>query len=466
MEHQYVDMYLRRKRSGHEAEPKLSITQPGTAATAIPAMTTVDTAGVERQSDRVVRGAFNVQQFVDRTESLAFHIDTFDDKMTNLTKLVKLSQSLQEEKDVDLRKQNQELKSRLKRQEQLTAKLSSEVEDLKGRLDEVIRAAIVSATNPILDDIASCMKAVQETNVSLERRITECRREQKLDMSDFLEKSVNARFAQLQEGSLERLHQHSSRLAVTMEGIEKRIDLVEGSKFNELRRHVDEASTSAMALSREKVLSEVKGLLKVQSESFKDDLSAQRSSHELTQTRLAGVERQSNSLDRAFTEFVSSFQESSRNHTAKAEEISHSVKEFMNLHEHTRSVVSTELENTKQWATRNLHRLKKHIDVIHADLTAIRESQVELSAQVQRVKCHAESEHEKLTTLLQQKSREANVLAELVDKEIQSIHQITQQHRAGIHSADPHSHHAHPPDPRAGQSRSLYDDLAFQRPSS
>jgi TolA-binding protein len=140
----------------------------------------------------------------------------------------------------------------------------------------------------------------------------------------------------------------------------------------------------------------------------------------------------------------------------------------MSLHEQTRNVVATELEGTKQWATRNLHRLKKHIDVINADLAAFRDSHVELSSQLQKVKCHAEAEHDKLTTLLQQKSREATALTEIVDKEIQSIHSMTQQHRGGGGAAAASSVKGSSTvtskvvtSSASAQEKSLYDELAF-----
>ena len=442
MESQYVDMYLRKKK-GMTSSSEAPLPQESFSGTAI-----------DRQVERIVRGTYNVQQFVDRTDTLAHQVDTFEDKILNLTKLVKLSQSLQDEKESDLRKQNHELRARLKRQEQISVKLSEDLEAIRSTMHAAIRDAVQSATTPILQDLSSLTKALQDSHSHFERRLSETRHEVKEVLTTQYEATLHSRFSQLQETSIERISQTSTRHDFVIDALEKKLESLEVVRLPEMRRTIEGHISTSCQQARDSAVAESKSIVKSSHETVKEELFSQQHASEQHGSRLNQVERQSSALDAALTEFIATFKDSTRVHSAKTDEISNSVREFMVLHEQTRNVVATELEGTKQWATRNLHRLKKHIDVINADLAAFRDSHVELSSQLQKVKCHAEAEHDKLTTLLQQKSREANALTEIVDKEIQSIHQITQQHRGGFSAT------AVVPT----QDRSLYEELAFAGP--
>ncbi len=455
MDSQYVDMYLRKKK-GLTNAAEIPMPQESLSGTAI-----------DRQVERIVRGTYNVQQFVDRTDTIAHQVDTFEDKILNLTKLVKLSQSLQDEKEADLRKQNHELRTRLKRQEQVSIKLAQDLEDLKGSMAATIREAVLSATQPIIQDVSSLTKALQETHSLFERRLAESRHDVKESMTAHFEATLHTRFSQLNETSIERLSQVSTKQAFAIDSLEKRLDGLEGVRLAELRRTVEGHVASSCQMARESAVSEARAIIKTYHESVKEDLTTQQEKVDDSSARLLQLERQSSTLDTALTEFIATFKDSTRVHAAKTDEISNSVREFMALHEQTRNVVASELEGTKQWATRNLHRLKKHIDVINADLAAFRDSHVELSSQLQKVKCHAEAEHDKLTVLLQQKSREASALTEIVDKEIQSIHHITQQHRSSGFTSTAAAATSLSSAAAAGKTahdRSLYEELAFVGP--
>eukprot|EP00758_Cryptobia_borreli_P000540 Tbor_TRINITY_DN1193_c0_g1::TRINITY_DN1193_c0_g1_i1::g.15575::m.15575 len=333
MDTQYVDMYLRKKRNilqednqRHGSEMTHSTgSMPNTTAAPVPAShvpqkqhhgTFVVSPGtngtVDKQVDTVLRSTYGVQQFVDRTDSLAIKVDNFEDKIINLTRLLKLSQTLQDEKETDLRKQNHELKSRLKRQEQLTYRLEKEIDSIKSRMHKT----------------AAVEDEVRNLSVSLK----------------------------------------------------------------ELRSSRDH------------------GLL----------------------SRVEATEQRCSGIDDALREFMSAYKDSARSIASQHAEVAHTLKDVAESHETTRQTLMTELQGIKEWATRNLTRLKKHVDMLHSDLTALQESHVETSTQLMKVQNQTENEHEKLLALLQQKSREANLLTDIVDKEIQSINTITQQHRAGL----------------------------------
>lgn len=480
-DHQYVEMYLRKKK-GYTGGSSYHQPAGEGSRSNVPAADMTTT--VDHQVERVVRGSYSVQQFVDRTDALSLQVETFDDKIVNLTKLVKLSQALQDEKEGELRKQNHELKARLKRQEQITAKLASDFESFKShQVSALIRDGVTSATTPIVDELQAFARASQEGLLEHDRRLQETKTHMMETLLRETESLVSKRIQHLSENSLHAVQQVTTRNQAHVEQLEKRLESLDTQRLPELRRGLDERVNSVVQVAKESVTNEFKSILHLHLDKIREELSQTSTAQDQSKLRLSNLERQGAALDAAFTEFLSTFKEGTKLQQEKNSEFLAATKEFNTLHEQTRSVVETELESTKEWATRNLHRLKKHIDVINSDMLALRESHVDTTSQLQRVKCHADAEHEKLLALLQQKSREANILTELVDKEIQSIHHITTQHRGGIN-------HLHRPAneggvPAAGgasatiggginhqrvtsggggsSNQNLYDDLAFTR---
>ncbi|CUG86989.1 Hypothetical protein, putative [Bodo saltans] len=470
MDHQYVEMYLRKKKGytgGTIPVQSAAADGPHHHSTATHNITEVT---VDQQVDRVVRGSFSVQQFVDRTDSLALQVETFEDKIINLTKLVKLSQALQDEKEAELRKQNHELKARLKRQEQITAKLSSDFEQFKGQVTVIIRDVVTSTTNPIVEELQAFARASQEGLADGERRLEDTRTLLTETLTRDTETLISKRMQQLKETTLNTVLQQTTRNEAHWEQLEKRLESMDAHRLPELRRGLEERVNSVVQLAKDSITADYKSNLHLHLDKIREELLESSTVQDNSKLRIANIERQSSALDAAFTDFLTTFKESAKLQHDKNEELAAAAKEFSTLHEQTRGVVETELETTKQWATRNLHRLKKHIDVINSDLLALRESHVDTTSQLQRVKCHADAEHEKLLALLQQKSREANILTEIVDKEIQGIHQLTTQHRVhlrgGVTSNNDSLTDA-PQQLRGGNhiptGPNLYDELAFTR---
>lgn len=505
MDQQYVDMYLRKKRgltgptsyqsnfsndnnnnNGSSFDPVQTTSHD--VQSHIHHNNPINSSGSVAPSHMVVRGAFNVQQFVDRIDTLAVQVETFEDKLINLTKLVKLSQALQDEKETDLRKQNHELKSRLKRQEQQTAKLTSEVEQLRSQFASLVREQITNATAPIIDDLRAYAAAADEGFENVEKRLQEVSTTLTEKLTTHHEVQMLTKVNHVQTSLQDELQQQNARHEAHLRGLEQRVQHLDTNRLQDLRQQLELRMDNAIQTSQSAAQSESKQDLDAVFARVQASLSNAAQRQDNAATRLDALERQTGSMDSAFTDFLATFKESTKIHAEKTDDIATTVREFVSLHEQTRNVVTSELESTKQWATRNLHRLKKHIDIINSDLLALRESHVDISSQLQRMRCTAEAEHDKLTALLQQKTREANMLTELVDKEIHSIHELTQQHRGvGGHSSV-HSVSQIAQQPPAassapleleplgeaatipGSSRnnnkgssSLYDDLAFTR---
>ncbi|KPI83383.1 hypothetical protein ABL78_7582 [Leptomonas seymouri] len=93
------------------------------------------TSALGQELDRLVSGTLAAQDYRDRLETLTHAVRATDEKVLNLTRLVKLSQSIQEEKESELRQQNEELRARLKRQEQLTIQLQRQLEEVQSTVN-------------------------------------------------------------------------------------------------------------------------------------------------------------------------------------------------------------------------------------------------------------------------------------------------------------------------------------------
>lgn len=259
-------------------------------ATAAAAAAPVSSA-LGQELDRLVSGTLAAQDYRDRLEALTHAVRATDEKVLNLTRLVKLSQSIQEEKEAELRQQNEELRTRLKRQEQLTAQLQRQLEEVQA----TVRA---QSSQQVVQRIEAHVKAAEE--------------------------------------------QHEERWTAVQE------------RLAELDRRVRHSDTSVTQRLEER-LTEL-------------DVRVQR-------------------------------------------------------------VAQSSMEATNQWAKRNFVRFKERVDSLRADVDDVRGGQQELASLLQSANCRAEAEYKKVLLLLQRKTKEADALTDLVEKELQHLQKVAVQHQ-------------------------------------
>ncbi|KPA80568.1 hypothetical protein ABB37_04770 [Leptomonas pyrrhocoris] len=249
------------------------------------------TSALGQELDRLVSGTLAAQDYRDRVEALTHAVRATDEKVLNLTRLVKLSQNIQEEKEAELRQQNEELRARLKRQEQLTSQLQRQLEEVQA--------------------------------------------------------TVNAQASQ---------------------HVAQRI----------------EARVAASAAQQEERWAAVR-------------------------QQLAELETRLGSSDAATTQ--------------------HFEERLAQLEEHVQRVAQTSMEATNQWAKRNFVRFKDRVNSLRADVADIRGGQQELVTAVQSANCRAEAEYKKVLLILQEKTKEADALTELVEKELRHLQKVAAQHQ-------------------------------------
>ncbi|KAK7200298.1 hypothetical protein NESM_000082600 [Novymonas esmeraldas] len=249
------------------------------------------TSALGQELDRLVGGTLAAQEYRDRLEALTHSVQASDEKVLNLTRLVKLSQGIQEEKEAELRRQNEELRARLKRQELLTEQLLRQLESVQAAVDA--QASHRDAQH-LEAQLAACRATQEEQWATMQRRL----------------------------GELEERVQRSS--AGATERCERRV---------------------------------------------------------------------------------------------------------AQLDERLQQVAQSAAEATNEWAKRNFLRVKEHVDSLRAELEEVRGGQQELQTTVHDAGCRAEVEYKKVLLILEQKTKEADALTSLVEKELQHLHRVARRHQ-------------------------------------
>ncbi|ORC90255.1 uncharacterized protein TM35_000093050 [Trypanosoma theileri] len=348
----YTDIYLRQRRK--DASSVQTPSRPVEVENA-----------TDQRVECMLRGAFSVQQLVDRIEGLSVRVDAFDEKMVNLTKLVKLAQGLQEEKEGDLRRQQQELRARLKRQEQITTRLQEELDSLREKFSSGMRDTVNEIRQESVNDLTNFRKQngeqLNQIKLDLEVALNSFRKNFE-QQTLTLQKEVSTKTTSQQEAY--------NNLREQLYHVEKTIQTLEASVSNESSR------LKPLEENMEK-LSETNNTLQQK-------------------------------IDVATNAIISFGEDQTRSHDAVIEEI----------------------ESTRQWATRNLQRVKQHVETISTDVAQLQNGQVELTTRLNRVSCQAEVEYKKLRALLAQKAREAEALGTIVGKELGKVEDMAERHQA------------------------------------
>ncbi|KAF5225162.1 putative basal body component [Trypanosoma cruzi] len=348
----YTDIYLRQRRNENTA-PQTQLSSAGVKA------------ATEQRVERVLKGAFSVQELVDRIEGLSTRVDAFDEKIVNLTRLVKFAQGLQEDKEGDLRRQQHELRSRIKRQEQITAQLQEEIAILKEKVPSAIRETVKEAQQENRNEMIKVRKESEEQLYQL-----------KIDLEEAV-KTVQKDLEQNVITVQREITTSASSQKETQNGLSEQLSLLEEA----VRR-----------------------------------LEASRVTTE--STRLASVE----ATVRQMSDMLDSLQ-------PKAAATSRALEVLGEERQRTHDAIMNEIESTREWTTRNLQRVKQHVETISTDVVRLRHEQADVAARLNSVSCQADVEYKKLRTLLQLKSREADALGSLVGKELGRVEDMNQRHQ-------------------------------------
>ncbi len=401
-------------------------------------------------------------------DSLQLQMATFEDKVLNLTKLLKLSQTLAEEKENDLRKENHEVKVRLRRQEQMNAKLMADMKELQSRIPEWLREGMQTTSGELQGELSEIGKAVRDTTRAVDLKLADAKEELLKRTDDRL----IAKLAELKSESIDQLRMTSRDHHTAIEAMQARFDVLEKQTLEQFRSQLEDRVGFVTNVMKDAIMTEVRNCVRAVDADVHEELERLRAGLDKVENRCATIEA-------TLSEFMKSYKDNVLAQSARMEETAAGVKELVALQDQTRVVVGGELERTKEWATRNMHRLKKHIDTLNADIQALKEAQIDTTAAVDRLKHQHTDEKERLAALLATRTQEAARLTEMVDKEIVGIRQITTGRRTTTSSTATGPTTSPPPPAGAASSHGMrssrgarerdrdYElgDLAFPRPT-
>ncbi|RHW73830.1 hypothetical protein DPX39_030043700 [Trypanosoma brucei equiperdum] len=347
----YTDIYLRpRKKESASPQEPLRSAQVDSAA--------------ESRVEWMLKGAFSVQQLLDRVEELSARVCMFDEKMVNLTKLVKLAQGIQEEKEADIRFQQQELLSRLKRLEQACARLE-DMETFKQFIISKVQETLEDAHQAFLSDLAKIRADGEEqaarTKQRIENTVSDVRRD--------VEERIASLWGEAEQKDLSRQEAQDT--------LREKLRLVESS-LRDLEMSVGRDYSRVPPL----------------------------------QEKIDGITQSLSSLEQ------------------KVDKTAGTVVTLGNEAKQARALLMEEIETTRQWVTRNLQRVKQHVEVISSDVEQLHNGRADLSARISRISCQADMECKKLRSQLSQKALVADALDNLVQKEFYKVEDVALRHQS------------------------------------
>jgi hypothetical protein len=480
--HLYVDQYLRRRKG--VAFPTSSVEQQqlsqaahnailaaaglrrsasppsAPAAPPPPLQPTVDANAINRSlnehADVVQSLATHVQTFVDRTDALNLQVQSVEDKLLNLTKMVKVAQEVGDEQTQSLTELTDALRRRLEETNESEARTRSELDDFRRRVPQMLQDAVSQAVTAARADAKQEADALRATVGALEKQMLQQRTDILAAFTQQLEGFVGARLAHENEKTHATLREMQSKFDaslvahqrdITKEMNDRRAQIdaelrtMSRSQRNDehyvtadnVRRMMDDRVAQVVVQCRDTAQSDIRhAVLTVQTTVREESVKAVKdvgADVREVSNRVRNCEEQVANTEASFHEFIAAFKEHTNHQASKMEDTAGSMKELMELHDETRNLVATEIESTKQWATRNMLRLKKHLDNVNVDVGAIKDAHRDLHLVVERLKVAQNDEHLRLADLVSQRTKEADALANMVDREIASVQNIARAYR-------------------------------------
>ncbi|CCW67332.1 unnamed protein product [Phytomonas sp. Hart1] len=141
----YTDLYLWRNKANLPQRDSMGMPQEKMGDPTL--SSTSNLKGIALSIDHLVGGTLSAQEYTEKLEALDQRVSGFDEKIMNLIRLMKLSQGLTEEKNMELRQENRELRERVERQEHAMNQMFRELADLKTTMSSSLKEEIERVQN-------------------------------------------------------------------------------------------------------------------------------------------------------------------------------------------------------------------------------------------------------------------------------------------------------------------------------
>eukprot|EP01065_Artemidia_motanka_P032737 TRINITY_DN39720_c0_g1_i1.p1 TRINITY_DN39720_c0_g1~~TRINITY_DN39720_c0_g1_i1.p1 ORF type:complete len:498 (+),score=222.79 TRINITY_DN39720_c0_g1_i1:62-1495(+) len=134
--------------------------------------------------------------------------------------------------------------------------------------------------------------------------------------------------------------------------------------------------------------------------------------------RVADCERQISVLRTDLAEHVAVYRSHLHQQTAASEETANAVQRMLSSVEDSRREIAGDLSGVRDWAARNMQRLKKRVELTAQELRQVQDGCSALSEAQSKQAETAEREQRLLRELLRQQTEKAGLLAEMVDRHV------------------------------------------------
>eukprot|EP00756_Hemistasia_phaeocysticola_P005492 Hpha_TRINITY_DN13349_c0_g3::TRINITY_DN13349_c0_g3_i1::g.95190::m.95190 len=376
---------------------------------------------MEHQQRAIDRLADGVADSADRADAAT--------KLAELhqTQMQPLLQRLVEHREADtratgiLRDELRTVSGRAQRQDEVVAGLREELAAFSGlsKQHEALRELVLS-TQREQEGLGATLQGAREEHRRLLQQIGDFRREPQRLAEEIQEmRAASASTAEEVGVVVERLR---GEMRDELQRIQARCD----ARIEAAERRALQAAQEAHRATEE--LREVRAALQrvADGEQQRRKRDAERGSlgesvrgaiEDIAQ-RMAGLERDHCAFRADYAEQVTKHKAHLAQQTVAGEETAAALQRVITGAEESRKEIATDLSGVRDWAARNMQRLKKRIEIAAQDLQQVRDQCGSLSDSQGRHAAAADREQRMLRELLRQQTDKASLLADMVDRHV------------------------------------------------
>eukprot|EP00755_Sulcionema_specki_P021593 Sspe_Gene.13540::Locus_4633_Transcript_1_2_Confidence_0.286_Length_1636::g.13540::m.13540 len=384
----------------------------------------------------------------DNVDQLASRVSVCEDRTEASAKLAQLTQNLTEQKFDELGGGIHELRQRNKRHDELLKKLIMDVDDIaQSRHDDDLESAFTLKWQRSNEAVASLQDSTRRyfsQHDALAGEVADIRSDFDRRMADF-QSEVRSELQQLAMQLTRGMTEVHQDVASLREQVREEARAIRTHCEARIDQHKAPQTSPDAEAFRSNVVANVNALqqhCRTIDEQFAEHRNQLRNVTHRCDERFSEVEskvahgdHRLQSLRNEFGEHVSAYREHLQQQTQRSQETAGVIQQLIEMTETGRVAVSSEINSVKDWALRNMQRLRKRAEQALHDVRLLKEEHAVLAVQVERTTSVSDKQHQVMTELLTQQTEKANILSRMVDKEIETRRNRTPSpHRRGLSS--------------------------------
>eukprot|EP00760_Papus_ankaliazontas_P016195 PhM_4_TR16768/c0_g1_i1/m.75271 len=373
-------------------------------------------------------GAPVPEEVLDRMESLTSKLHTNDDKIINLTKLLKLTQSLHEEREYEMKKEMEEMRHKNRKLEQMNARLANNIDELRGQMNYAIDEN--RKTNQLVQEVAqrqnmnADVERLESKVINLSHEVVEMRSQSETRLSQVHEDIARQieRWTTTLEGNAD--NNAARRVTELEDRIESRLAEHSERIFNsvtEVTRTVSDVKSGVETTVRSDIAALDDAIAKLRTDFDKVLADTVNSVEDAFSDRMKEFEERVQALHVSMSEYVHNYRVHVEQNTQKTDEICNSLKQLLEVHDTTRSVLSSDMESLKEWMQKLGQKLKGKLEIVTSEVKLTKEDQMKLMTEmVKQRSAVSQKEKDALIEILSSKSNDATQASKKVEEQLKT----------------------------------------------